>query len=202
MIKVHHVPRSRSVRVIWLLEELGLPYEVEQREFTIAALKDPAYMKIHPLGLTPAAEIDGLTMIESGAILEYILERHGQGRLAPPPGTPERGVYLQWFHYGEATLARYVSDIVRNRFGLSEANRCPEFVPFARTRFYEVVGPVEAVLGTRPYIAGDAFSAADIMIMYGLVMSKIVREFPEGLPNITAYLGRLKERPAYAKAWA
>lgn len=202
MIKVHHARRARSARVIWLLEELGLPYEVHQLEFSPAALQTPEHLQLHPLGQIPVIEDDGVTLIESGAILEYVLERYGNGRLAPAPGSPQRPQYLQWFHYGEASLARYVSDIVRSRFGMPESTRCEEYTPFARQRFRMVLAPVDKVLATREFIVGSEFTAADIMLAYGIVMSRIVGELPPEFTNVAAYIGRLKLRPAYAKAWA
>jgi glutathione S-transferase len=202
MIKIHHARRTRSARVIWLLEELGVPYQIQQLEFTPAALQTPEHLSLHPLGQLPVIEDDGVTMIESGAILEYLLERYGEGRLAPALGSPTRSQYLQWFHYGEASLARYVSDIVRGRFGVPESTRCVEFIPFARERFKQAITPVDKVLGTREFIAGPEFSAADIMVSYGIVMAKIVGELPADFANVAAYMSRLKSRPAYTKAWA
>lgn len=202
MIKVHHSRRARSARVLWLLEELEVPYEVHHLEFSPAALQTPEHLQVHPLGAVPAIEDGGVRMFESGAILEYLLERYGNGRLAPAPGSAARPEYLQWFHYGEATLARYVSDIVRSRFGMPESVRCAEYTPFARNRYRAALEPVNAVLGTRDYIAGPEFTAADIMVSYGMVMGKITGELPADLANLAGYLGRLKARPAYQKAWA
>jgi glutathione S-transferase len=147
-------------------------------------------------------EDGGMKMFESGAILEYLLERHGNGRLAPTPGSPARPAYLQWFHYGESTLARYVSDVVRSRFGMPESVRCAEYTPFARDRVKSALAPVNEVLGKQEYIAGSDFTAADIMVSYGIIMAKITGELPAEFPHLAGYLGRLKARPAYAKAWA
>jgi glutathione S-transferase len=202
MIKVHHSRRARSARVLWLLEELGVPYEVRQLEFSPAALQTPDYLQLHPLGLIPVIEDGGMKMFESGAILEYLLERHGNGRLAPPPGSPARPAYLQWFHYGESTLARYCSDIVRSRFGMPESVRCAEYTPFARARYKSALVPVNEVLGKQEFIAGPEFTAADIMISYGIIMGKITGELPAEFEHLAGYLGRLKARPAYGKAWA
>jgi glutathione S-transferase len=202
MIKVHHARRARSARVIWLLEELGVPYEVKQLDFSPAALQTPEHLHLHPLGQLPVIEDGGVTMIESGAILEYLLERYGNGRLAPAPGSPERPIYLQWFHYGEASLARYVSDIVRSRFGMPESVRCAEYTPFARDRYRAALAPVDEALASREFITGKDFSAADIMLSYGMIMGKITGELPADFTNVAAYMKRLKERPAYAKAWS
>jgi glutathione S-transferase len=202
MIRVHHAKRARSARVIWLLEELNIPYQTRQLEFSPAALQTPEHMHYHPLGQLPVIEDDGVTMIESGAILEYLLERYGKGRLAPAAGSAERPEYLQWFHYGEASLARYMSDIVKARFGMPESVRCPEYIPFARERYRAALAPVDRVLATREFILGKDFSAADIMMSYGMIMGRITKELPPEFTNVAAYIKRLSERPAYAKAWA
>ena len=188
--------------MVWLLEELGVPYETKPLEFSEASLRSPEYMALHPLGQVPVVYIDGRRMIESGAIVEYLLEQHGQGRLAPAPGTPQRAEYLQWFHYGEATLARYVSDFVRNRFGQPESERVPEVLPAARRRFREALTVVDGVLAQRDYMLGADFTAADIMVSYGITMSKIIGELPDDLAHLKGYLDRLKQRPGYQKAWA
>ena len=202
MITIHHARRARSVRVVWLLEELGVRNEAKPLEFSAESLRSPEYMAMHPLGQVPVVYIDGQRMIESGAIVEYLLEQHGQGRLAPAPGSPQRAEYLQWFHYGEASLARYVSDFVRNRFGQPESERVPEVLPAARRRFREALTVVDGVLAQREHMLGPDFSAADIMVSYGITMAKVIGELPEDLSHLKGYLDRLKQRPGYQKAWA
>jgi glutathione S-transferase len=202
MIKVHHARRARSVRVIWTLEELGVPYNLEPLEFSTAALRSPAYLKLHPLGQVPVIEDDGLVMIESGAIVEYILEQHGEGRLAPAPRTAQRPAYLQWFHFGEAVIARHVSEIVRNRFGKTPETRVEAIVTDARERLREGLVVVDGALSGKPFIVGNDFTAADIMLSYGITMAKIVGELPKEFVNVGTYLERLKGRPGYARAWA
>lgn len=201
MIHVHHARRTRSVRVLWLLEELGLPYQVEPVEFDYEKLRSAEYRKIHPLGLVPAM-IDGdLKLIESGAILEYILDRYGEGRLIPPAKTRERALYYQWFHYGEASIARHVSDIVIHRFG-PEAERVPQVLDSVRGKLRNALAYADEQLAGKDFILGAEFSAADIMMSYGMVMARITRELPADLANIAGYLGRLKQRPAYDRVWA
>ena len=202
MIKIYHSKRARSARIIWLLEELGVPYELETLAFSPDALKSPEYLKVHPLGQIPVIQEHGMTMFESGAILEYLLEQHGQGRLAPAPGTHERPEYLQWFHYGEASLARYISDIVRERFSTPPADQVPAIITKAQTRFHAALSVVDRALEQRQYICGPAFTAADIMIAYGIVMAKVIRELPPEFTHVAAYLERLKARPAYERAWS
>jgi glutathione S-transferase len=202
MIKIYHSKRARSARVIWLLEELGVPYEIETVAFTPDVLKSPEYMKLHPLGQIPVIQEHGITMFESGAILEYLLEQHGQGRLAPAPGAPERAEYLQWFHYGEASLARCVSDLVRERFLTPVEEQIPAVLPRIQKRFHAALSVADRALAGRDYIMGGTFSAADIMMSYAMVMAKVIRELPPEFTNIAAYMERLKQRPAYERAWS
>jgi glutathione S-transferase len=203
MIKIHHAQRTRGARVIWLLEELGeIPYEIVPVAFKPEVLQDPEFLKLHPLGQLPVVEIDGLFMFESGAIVEFLLERYGHGRLAPAPGSDARAGYLQWFHYGEASLAAHVSALVRLRFGNGGVPPEETWLSFTRERVYRAAKVVDDCLATRPYICGEDFTAADLMISYGLVMARVIRELPADLTHVARYLERLKARPAYAKAWA
>jgi glutathione S-transferase len=202
MIKVHHARRARSVRVIWLLEELGVPYELATFDFTRENLRRPEYLALHPLGKIPVIQDRDVTLFESGAILEYLLEEHGRGRLAPPPGSPERPQYLQWFHFGEASLMTHVGSIVRHVFTLPEAERVPAVAEDGRVRLRQALELVDKALAERPFVAGDEFTAADIMVGYGIAISKIMRVLPPELGALSAYLSRMKERPAYERAWA
>lgn len=202
MIKIYHAKRTRSARVIWLLEELAVPYQLEVMDFTPEALKHPSHLERHPLGKLPVVETDGVRFFESGAHVQYLLERYGQGRLEPQPGSAERAHYLQWFHFGEASLAAPLSRIVDQRFNRPKEQLIPEALEEARTAFGAAAQVVERVLSEHPYICGEAFSAADIMVSYGLIMARITRELPESCTHIADYLARLKARPAYAIAWS
>jgi glutathione S-transferase len=164
-------------------------------------LKSPEHLERHPLGQLPVVETDGVRFIESGAHVQYLLERYGEGRLEPQPGTTERAAYLQWFHFGEATLAQPLSQIVKQRFGRPPEQLNPGALAEARASFAAAAQVVERALAHAPYICGE-FSAADIMVSYGPIMARITRELPDNLPNMSAYLERLKARPAYARAWS
>jgi len=202
MVTIYHARRARSARIIWLLEELGVPYQLQLLEFKPEALQNPEYLKLQPLGQIPAIRDGAVSMFESGAIVQYLLEKHGETRLAPAAGTAARPEYLQWFHFGEASLAVYVSLIVRERFG--KAGEAPNeySLAAARQRFCAAASVIDGALSGRAFICGDRFSAADIMVSYGLVMARIIRELPGELSNVASYLERLKQRPGYEKAWS
>lgn len=203
MIKLHHAPHSRSVRVRWLLEERSLPYELVTKEFTPAVLRSEAHRKLHPLGQVPVIEDGELVLFESGAIVQHILERHGDGGLLPPPGSDARSLCWQWCHFGEAALARHISEVLRNRLTKPEPDRIEAMAAEARTRFHECVAVLESTLADgRPYILGSDFTAADIMLGYGLILARMIKELPETYPSTLAYVHRLRARPGYVKATA
>jgi glutathione S-transferase len=190
------------MRVIWLLEELGVSYELVDKPF--ASLGGADHRKVHPLGQVPAIEDDGLVLYESGAILQHLLERHGEHGLLPPLGSPERGRAWQWFHFGEATLARHISEVVRNRRNKPEAARIEAVVVESRGRFRECLSVLERELSdARPYMVGESFGVADIMLGYPLILARMLKELPDDdYTNVVAYTRRLRERPACKKATA
>jgi len=200
MIKLFHASRTRSVRVIWLLEELGVPYELKTMSFTQDQLKSPEYLSINPTGKLPAIQDGELSMYESGAIVEYILEKYGKGQLAPAPGSRDRGLFLQWLHFAEATALPPVGDIARHMMFLPEAERIPAVVADGRTRATGILAAVEKELAGKQYLLGDTFTAADIMMGYSLTLMKWFGLIGDAHPNVAAYLGRLEQRPAYQKA--
>jgi len=202
MITLYHSPRSRSVRVFWLLEELGLPYELKTVEFTPESLKGPEYLKVHPLGKVPALQDDGVTMFESGAIVEYLLEKYGKGRLAPAPGTTARAPFLQWVHFGEATALPPLADIVQHTFLRPEAERIPAIADDGRARMAGVLDVLDKSLAGKQYLLGDEFTAADVMVGYALYLAKMLGLLSDKHPNLLAYMGRLEKRPAFQKATA
>lgn len=200
MIKLYHIPRSRSVRVAWLLEELGVPYETVT--MTFGGLKKPEYLRIHPLGKVPAIQDGALTMFESGAIVEYLLETYGNGRLAPAPGTDDRGRFLQWMHYGEATLLPPLGEIAAHTFFRPEAERIAAVVIDARARLDAALAVLESALAGRAYLVGDSFTAADLMVGYSLGLANLFGLLGESHANLAAYLARIEARPAYRKVTA
>lgn len=197
MITLYHVPLSRSLRVRWLLEELGLRYELVTRSF--ADLKQPDHLALHPLGKVPVLRDDDVVIYESGAILQHLLERYGEGRLEPKPGTRERSLYWQWFQFAEATLAPPLGLIVRHSLLLPEAERVPSVLRFARGQAESGFAVVEGALAGRSWLLPE-FGAADIMLGYSVKLASLVRLLGEATPNLEAYLGRCEERPAWRRA--
>lgn len=201
MIKVYHSPKARSVRVIWLLQELGTPYEVETMPFTPEALKSPRYLAVHPMGKIPAIEDGDLTLFESGAICQYLLERYGGGRLEPAVDSPERGRYLQWFHFGEATALPPLGDFAQHTMFLPEAERIPAVVESAKTRIDAVAKALEAAVAGREFLCGD-FTAADVMCGYAVALMAFLGFVGDAHPGLAAYVQRLQARPAFEVAFA
>ena len=197
MIKLYHAPLTRSIRIYWLLEELGLPYELSIVKFTPG--KTP-FAQATPYGKVPAIEDGDVVMIESGAILEYILEKYGQGRLAPAPGTAARPAFLQWVYFSEATVLPPVGDIVRHTLFKPEPERIPAVVEDARARLGATFAVVEKALDGKPHLLGTDFSAADIMMGVTLHIARRLNSLEDRFKNLHAYLGRLESRPAFRKA--
>ena len=197
MITLQHVPFSRSLRVRWLLEELGLPYELATRSF--ADLKRPEHLALHPLGKVPVLVDGDVVLFESGAILQHLLERYGSGRLEPKPGTAERARYQQWFHYAEASVTPPLGLIVRHTVLLPESERIAAVVAGARAEAQRVLAPVERALAGQSWLLPD-FSAADVMMGYSVKLASLLRLLGEATPDLVAYLARCEERPAYQRA--
>jgi glutathione S-transferase len=200
-MKLHHVQGSRSCRVRWLLEELGLDYALETYSLADGTLKGAAYRAKNPLGLVPTLEDGGVVLFESGAILQYLLERYGEGRLEPEIGTPERARYLQWFHWGEATMMPPLGDIMRQRFLLPEEKRSEAGLEDARKRLSKCLGALAAEVEEGGFVAGSEFSAADIMMAYGPHLARMVGELPDEPKAVHDYLARVGARPAFERAF-
>jgi len=214
MLKVHHLNNSRSQRILWLLEELGTPYEiVHYKRDATTRLAPPELKAVHPLGKSPVVTDAGQTLAESGAILQYLLDAHdGAGTLIPPPGTPERLRFNYWLHYAEGSLMPpLLVSLIMQRIHDAPV---PFFIrPIVRAIAARVragwLGPelarhldfVEAELGRDGWFAGAAFSAADIQMSYP-VEAAATRADLSARPNTRAWLERIHARPAYQRALA
>lgn len=200
MITLYHAPNSRSVRVYATLEELGLQYEVKQLTFP-DDLRSEAYLKINPLGRVPALTDAAVSLFESGAIVQYLLARYGNGRLEPAAESADFPIYLQWFHCAEATFLPPVSDLIQHTMVLPEDERVPGVIPWSQKRIRANLDVLETAVSGGQYLAGSAFSAADIMMAYTLHLVKLVALFSaQDHPNIGAWLDRVESRPAWQMA--
>ncbi len=199
MITVHHLNQSRSTRVLWLLEELKAPYEVVKHIRDAATHLAPASLKaIHPLAKAPVIVDDGITLCESGAVMEYILNTYGQQRLRPQQDSKDYYAYLEWLHFAEGSLALPV--ITSMLMGMEERGAKP-LDGYIQKELSLDFSYIEARLSDVKYFAGEEFSAADIMmsIMLGIADSLSMLK---DRPNTKAYLSRMQARPAYKKAAA
>jgi len=199
MIKLYHSRQSRSVRPRWLLEEIGAPYELVTLDMQKGEHKTPAYMKVHPHGAVPALVDGDLQLFESAAICAYLADKFPEKRLAPPIGTPARGLYYQWMVYSIATLEPPVIDVFMQTAMLPEAERSPAVLAAARKKFGDVANVLEQALGTRPFLLGEQFTAVDVMIGSTLGWAQMLGLL-EGKKTLQEYVQRLSERPASQKA--
>lgn len=200
-MKVYHAPNTRSVRAVWLLEELGLDYEIEFHKLGDPKMRSPEYLKVHPMGRVPALEDDGQVIFESGAITQYVLAKYGNGRLAPDTTSPEFGNYLQWLHYAEGMIMPPVNVIVVETILLPADRRNQTNVDRAVKLLSRMLTAVDQRLEGRDYLAGE-FSGADIMSGHATIVANRLGADVSDKPNVAAYIDRLQARPALQKAWA
>jgi glutathione S-transferase len=214
MLIVHHLDNSRSQRVLWLLEELALPYEIKFYKRDKATMLAPAELiAVHPLGKSPVLTDGDITVAESGAIVEYLVGEYGQGRLVPPAGTAERRRWTYWLHFAEGSamtplLMKLIFDRIRN-------SPMPFFIkPIARGIADKVetsyITPnlnrqldfMETELRDRPWFAGSEFSAADIQMSFPLEAASARAGLNSTRPKLLDFLKRIHARPAYRQALA
>jgi glutathione S-transferase len=200
VIKLYFAPRTRAVRILWLLEELGLPYELERVDFQPPAKQ--FFAQRTPLGKLPTLVDGDVTLCESGAIVEWLLERHGAGRLAPPPGTPERARFLQWLHFAESTAFPPLGIVVWLTLYRDAAASQAELIADARARAAMGLEFLEREIGEGRYLVGDTFTAADVMMGFTLVAARLLGILDARFPRLERYLARLEARPAFQKAAA
>lgn len=201
MLKLHFAPKSRAVRVAWLLEELGLQYEVIAYALGDPAMRTPDYRRVHPMGRVPVLEDGDLRLMESGAILEYLLTRHGEGRFRPAPDSADYPAYLQWLHYAEGMLMPPINSYMVETFFLPPERRSQGHAKRAIKLLGQMLVGVEAALAGRDHLAG-AFSAADIMTGFAVMSARTIGVDFDALPHLKAYMARLEARPAYRVAAA
>ena len=196
MLVVHHLNDSRSQRILWLLEELGAPYEIKfyQRDAT-TRLAPPELAAVHPLGKSPVITEDGLAINESGAIVDYIVRKHGHGKLAPPAGTAAHEKYLEWLHYAEGSaMLPLMLNMYVGRLGEAGAPLHPRI----QGEMANHLSYVNGALDGQDWLLGD-FTAADVQMSF---VGEVARAFGQmdTYPNIKGWVERFQARPAYATA--
>ncbi len=199
MLKLHFAPNSRAGRIVWLLEELELPYEINKMAFHPKDLKSDEHRARHPLGRVPVLEDGDVSIFESGAIVEYVLERHKNGGLKPAVDSPEFPEYLQWFHYCEGMVMPPVNTIVVQTVLLPPERRDETALGQAQRLLSKALAPVDEALAGREYLIGD-FSGADIMLGHACFMSNRLGCVPDEMANLKGYVERVAARPAFKTA--
>ena len=199
IMKLYFAPNSRAVRIAWLLEELGLEYELEKYTVGDRALRTPEYYKIHPMGRIPVLEDGGTRIYESGAIVQYLLARHGNGKFVPDVNDPSFPEYLQWLHYAEGSIMGQVNILVVETILLPPEKRNDVNVNRALKLLRVALGNVDNRLQDRDYLTGN-FSGADIMTGHACFGAMKAGAQIDDYKHLNAYIDRLLKRPALEKA--
>lgn len=212
MLTVHHLENSRSQRILWLLEELGVDYDIKRyKRDKDTSLAPPELTDIHALGKSPIISDGDATVAESGAIVEYLVGKYDDGRLLPADGMPERAAYTYWLHYAEGTfMALMIVSLIMNRI---ETAPLPFFAkPIAKGIVSKVRGGyldpnvkrnldfMEATLGKSTWFCGAQLTAADCQMSFAVEAAEVRTELTESYPNLAAFLERMRARPAYQAA--
>ena len=199
MLILHFSSNSRAQRVLWLLEELQLEYNLNKIKFHPSELKSDEHRKRHPLGRVPVLEDEEITIYESGAIVEYLIARHSNGELKPEVSDPAFPNYLQWFHYCEGMIMPPMNTIVVHTLILPEERRNEEVLRQAKNLLTKALLPVNQLLEKNKYLI-DKFSGVDFMLGHSLYMSNKLKCVSDEMINIKNYLNLITEREAFQKA--
>lgn len=200
MLTVHHLGKSQSERIVWLCEELEIPYELKRHtRDSVTMLAPPDYKALHPIGAAPVIADGDLVLAESGAIVDYLMAKYGKGRLTLRPDDPDFAQFLYWFHFANGTLQAGMGRLmILNRLKLAEDN--PMLVA-TRGRVDRTFDLVDARVRDAEYLAGSAFTTADIMMGFSLTTMRYFQPYDlKRCPNVVKYLGRIAARPAYRRA--
>ena len=202
MLTVHHLGKSQSERIVWLCEELEIPYELKCYARDASTMLAPAeYKALHPIGAAPVITDGDIVLAESGAVVEYIVIKHGQGRLRLGPDDPGFPDFLYWFHFANGTLQASMGRVMLlSRLNLPDDN---PMLLMMRGRLDRAFAAVEARCGEADYLAGSTLTTADIMTVFSLTTMRYFQPYDLApFPHIRAYLARIGARPAYQRAMA
>ena len=200
-IKLYHCKGARSVRPLWTLEEMGIPYELVSMPFP-PRFRHEGYLDVNPLGTVPAMVDGPLTMTESAGICQYLVDCHGPTDIGMSPGEPEYGLYLNWLHRSDATLTFPQTIVLRYTQLEPEERRLKQAVEDYTQWFFARLRSVEAAVAEREFLCGGRFTIADICVAYALYLAETLGFRPGFKPNTEAYYRRMTERPAFQRAIA
>ena len=201
MIRLHHVAQARSFRTLWLMQEMGLEFEVKPWNFFDKSMRGPEFKSLSPAARVPALEIDGRVLFESGAITEYLVETRPESGFGREVGDDERPDWLQWLHYAE-TIGQHLANLTQHHIALRDPlMRSPTVMRLEAKRLEKVLQVVDRVVAVQDYLLPSGFSAVDVNIGYGVM---IARHFvqSDAMPDLARYYKRLVARPAFALAKA
>lgn len=197
MITIHHLGVSQSDRVVWLMEELGLPYRLKWYKRMESGPAPPEYFALHPAATAPVIEDDGKVLTESAVILEYICHRYAGGRFTVRPDQPNYTDYLYWMHFNNNVLGMFFT---KRALAATQDPVAQGIVERREPRYYDYLN---TTLGKTPYVAGPELTCADVMIMFSLTtLAMFGGRKIDDLPNVASYVRRIESRPAYIKAMA
>ena len=195
MLKLYHCSESRSMRSLWLLHELKVPFELVEMPFDLKVMRSAEYLSVHPLGRVPCLTDGEFRLFESGAIAEYLCERYPDARLGRLAADPERYEWLQWLHYGE-TVAVHAASLVQQRYFIAPADRSAVIAKLEGRRLEKAVQVLESQLAGRDYLLRTGFSAADIGVGYSVHLASRLIELAK-FNRVSRYLEQLRARPAF-----
>ncbi|KAF0177109.1 MAG: glutathione S-transferase family protein [Hyphomonadaceae bacterium] len=202
MLKIHHSKHTRSLRVVWIAEELGVTYESHHVPFDPATLKSDEFLTVSPFGALPAIEDGGVRMVESGAICQYLTEKYGKHPFRREMGDPLYPLYLQWLHAGEATLTPPLANIAQHTSIRPESRRIPQVAAESVETFNERLQVLDRHLAGKHYLLGADMCAADVMVGYALHLASLFKLLDNAPMHVKDYWKRLSSRPAYQRAAA
>lgn len=195
MITVHHLDNSRSQRILWLLEELGLEYAIVKYKRQPSGLAPPELKQVHPLGKSPVVDLDGQLIAESGAAVELITQRYGGGRLMPEPSSRDYARYIEWLHYPEGSVSLATS---MTMFGRVFRIDNPAYNEYVRSQVELHLNYIASALAGREFLIGGALTAADIQLTFTLQAARRSKLL-DAYPGLAAYVDRMEAREAYVR---
>lgn len=202
MLTIYHSPMSRSTRVIWFCEEIGLEYQLRTLEMFSDEMTSAEYLRVNPLGKVPAIDDNGFVVWETGAILHYLNAKYASQTLLPPPATEAGARALQWLEFGENPLTVIMGEIAAHSGPMPAERQIPALVARGEEMAPNLVAIIEDALGDQQWIVGDEFSAADIALIFGLMIADYLGFVTDSSPRVRAYLARGMARPAFQRAAA